>query len=207
MRGLHVDFPRAGVQELQQHPAEVPQSRVIRPGVDGHLANYHLQRNVTERLVSLLQARACYVMLEAPPTGDGANVYVLAPFVYAAIMAVEVPRSRREEVRAGVTQLDRMGAAVLGPVLLPSLGKAPRPPAGSASPATEPPAIEPRTRDSRTRRKTARRGMRGRGPLITPSRVARTGTASHTPPWPPRRTLNRSATSCIHRGRPWGCAG
>ncbi len=133
---------RATVGEVERQPAEVPQLRVITPGVDGHLANYHLQRNVTERLVNLLRARARYVILEAPPTGDGADAYALAPFVDAAIMAVEVPRSLRDEVRAGVRQLDRMGAAVLGAVLLPSLGRAPRLPAGPPSPAEDRPASD-----------------------------------------------------------------
>src|SRR5260370_25124083 len=114
----------------------------MRAGVDGNLANYDLQRKVTERLVNLLRARARYVILEAPPTGDGADAYALAPFVDAAIMAVEVPRSLRDEVRAGVRQLDRMGAAVLGAVLLPSLGRAPRLPAGPPSPPEDRPASD-----------------------------------------------------------------
>src|SRR5260370_35910230 len=101
----------------------------MRAGVDGNLANYDLQRKVTERLVNLLRARARYVILEAPPTGDGADAYALAPFVDAAIMAVEVPRSLRDEGRAGVRQLDRIGPAGLGGGLPPSPGPAPPLPA------------------------------------------------------------------------------
>ncbi len=137
-----VVLDRATVADVERHPAEVPQLRVITPGVDGHLANYHLQRDVTERLVNRLRARARYVIFEAPPTADGADAYALAQLVDAAVMAVEVPRSLREEVLAGVRRLDRMGAAVLGAVLLPSLAKATPPPAVSEPPAAEPRAAE-----------------------------------------------------------------
>jgi capsular polysaccharide biosynthesis protein/Mrp family chromosome partitioning ATPase len=138
-----VVIDRATVAEVERHPAEVPQLRVITPGVDGHLANYHLQRDVTEQLVSRLRARARYVIFEAPPTADGADAYALAQLVDAAIVVVEVPHSRRDEVLAGVRRLDRMGAAVLGAVLLPSLGKATAPPAVPEPPAAEPHAAGP----------------------------------------------------------------
>ena len=137
-----VVIDRATVADVERHPADVPQLRVITPGVDGHLANYHLQRDVTEKLVNGLRARARYVIFEAPPTADGADAYALAQLVDAAIMAVEVPRSLREEVLAGVRRLDRMGAAVLGAVLLPSLGKAAAPPAVPEPRAAQPQATE-----------------------------------------------------------------
>jgi uncharacterized protein involved in exopolysaccharide biosynthesis/Mrp family chromosome partitioning ATPase len=134
---------RANIAEAERHPAEVPQLRVITPGVDGHLASYHLQRDVTEQLVSRLRARARYVILEAPPLADGADVYALAQLVDAAVVAIEVPRTLRDDVREGVRQLDRMGAAVLGAVLLPSLGNA-TPPAALPGPiAAGPRAAEP----------------------------------------------------------------
>jgi translation initiation factor IF-2 len=81
------------------------------------------------------------VIFEAPPTADGADASALAQLADAAIMAIEVPRSLRGEVLAGVRRLDRMGAAVLGAVLLPSLGKAAPPRAVPEPPAAEPPAV------------------------------------------------------------------
>jgi capsular polysaccharide biosynthesis protein/Mrp family chromosome partitioning ATPase len=183
-----VVIDRATVSEVERHPAEVPQLRVITPGVDGHLANYHLQRDVTERLVDRLRARARYVIFEAPPTADGADVYALAQLVDAAVMVVEVPRSLREEVLAGVRQLDRMGAAVLGAVLLPSFGKA-RPPAVPDPPAAHPQAAHPQDADPRAGEPRTDESRAGK-PRATKPRSADTGTNDHrtgdpraTEPW------------------------
>ncbi|MGH3320967.1 MAG: Wzz/FepE/Etk N-terminal domain-containing protein, partial [Streptosporangiaceae bacterium] len=108
------------VSDVEQRPAELPRLRVITPGADGEVASDQLQTQTMERLVAELRRSATYVVVEAPPTSVSADAQALADVADAALVVVESRRAEREQVREGVRQLDRMGAAILGAVVLPA---------------------------------------------------------------------------------------
>ena len=146
------------VPEVVQTPRELPRMRVITPGHDEDLAWERLQTQSMDRLVAGLRRHATYVIIEAPPTSTSADAQALAEIADASIIVVEIPRAEREHVGEGMRQLDRMGTAVLGAVVLPvQPGTAPPspvaasdlPPGGRSSERqrrAEPPSPEPRRR-------------------------------------------------------------
>jgi hypothetical protein len=115
--------------------------RVITPGHDEDLAWERLQTQSMDRLIQGLRRHATHVIIEAPPTSTSADAQALAEVADASIIVVEIPRADREHVGEGMRQLDRMGTAVLGAVVLPVQPGSPAPTA-----ATQPPS---RRRDGR----------------------------------------------------------
>jgi capsular polysaccharide biosynthesis protein len=118
------------VADVVQAPRELPRMRVITPGHDEDLAWERLQTQSMDRLIQGLRRHATHVIIEAPPTSTSADAQALAEIADASIIVVEVPRAEREHVGESMRQLDRMGTAVLGAVVLPvQPGAAPSPPA------------------------------------------------------------------------------
>jgi capsular exopolysaccharide synthesis family protein len=112
-----------------QTTPELPRLRVITPGHDEDLAWERLQTQSMDRLIDTLRRRASYVIIEAPPTSTSADAQALAEVADASIIVVEVPRAQRQHLSEAVRQLDRMGSAVLGSVVLPvQPGTQPPPP-------------------------------------------------------------------------------
>jgi capsular polysaccharide biosynthesis protein len=107
------------VSEVVQAPRELPRMRVITPGHDEDLAWERLQTQSMDRLIQGLRRHATHVIIEAPPTSTSADAQALAEIADASIVVVEIPRADREHVSEGIRQLDRMGTAVLGAVVLP----------------------------------------------------------------------------------------
>lgn len=136
----------ADVTDVERRSDEVPALRVITPGQDADLALELLQRDSMSRVIRQLRTTATYIIIEAPSTADGADALALAGDAEAAVVVIEVPRTRFEQVSDGVRQLDRMGAAVVGTVTLPA-----QPPIPSAAPPVPanatlaPPPPRPRT--------------------------------------------------------------
>jgi hypothetical protein len=62
-----------------------------------------------------------YVVIEAPSTSSSADAQSLASLADAAILAVELRRSRRPALLDAVEQLQRVGTPLLGAVVLPRL--------------------------------------------------------------------------------------
>ena len=60
-------------------------------------------------------------MIEAPSTATSADAQSLASLADAAILAVELRRTRRPEVADAAEQLRRVGTPLLGAVVLPRL--------------------------------------------------------------------------------------
>lgn len=127
-----VILDRATVTEVERPAAGFARLRVITPGVDGEQAADHLDTEIAERLVSRLHAVARHVIFEVAPGAYSADVFAFAERADAAVVAVELARTLRPEVEETVRRLDKMGAAVLGAVLLPSMAKATLPGAARA---------------------------------------------------------------------------
>jgi polysaccharide biosynthesis transport protein len=111
----------ATVSEVARQTAEVPRLRVITPGVDTTAALNHMQHDASRRLVAELQRDARYVIIDAQATGEGTDTFSLAEFADAALVVVELEKTRQSEAADSVRRLDRMHTAVLGAAVLPSI--------------------------------------------------------------------------------------
>jgi uncharacterized protein involved in exopolysaccharide biosynthesis len=110
--------------------AVAPRLRVITPGSAAGMNADDIQQDAVERLITSLHRMARWIVVEAPPMTSGPDVYTLAQVADTAVVAVEVPHTRSDQLRRGIQHLDRMRTAVLGAVLLPT----PTPPSrGSGS--------------------------------------------------------------------------
>nr|BFE65144.1 hypothetical protein GCM10020063_096700 [Dactylosporangium thailandense] len=84
-----------------------------------------LQSQALRDTLATLRERAAYVVVEAPSTATSADAQSLAALADAAIVAVEVRRTRNTEIADAADQLRRVGTPLLGAVVLPKLA-APR---------------------------------------------------------------------------------
>jgi uncharacterized protein involved in exopolysaccharide biosynthesis/MinD-like ATPase involved in chromosome partitioning or flagellar assembly len=106
------------VDEAGRHPAAAPRLRVITPGGAAGSRADDLAQDAVERLSTELGGDG-YVVVEAPPVPSGPDVYTLAHVADTAVMIVEVPRTRTDQVLNAVQHLGQMGASVAGAVLVP----------------------------------------------------------------------------------------
>ena len=100
--------------------AMAPRLRVITPGSAVRLEVEDLQQDAMERLLADLRAKARWIVVEAPSIMSGPDGYTLAHVADSAVLVVEVPRTSSDQVLDSIQHLDRMGATVLGAVILPS---------------------------------------------------------------------------------------
>jgi len=110
------DVPAEGVG---RHPAAAPRLTVITPGTAGTEAE-DLRQDAVEQLLNGLRGEDRWVVIEAAPVTSGPDVYTLALTADAAILVAETPGTHSDQVLDSVEHLDKMGATVLGVVLLPS---------------------------------------------------------------------------------------
>jgi capsular polysaccharide biosynthesis protein/Mrp family chromosome partitioning ATPase len=164
----------ATVSEVTRQPAEVARLRVITPGVDTAAALNHLQHDSVRRIVAELQRDARYVVIEAQATGEGADTFSLAEFADAAVVVIEISRTRQSEAADSIRRLDRMRTAVLGAAVLPPMrGKS----------GTRPAKPEPRQAPGRPRPRQGR------------ARAAQALAESRPMPGQPQRTAASSAAA------------
>lgn len=83
-----------------------------------------LQSQALRDTLATLRERAAYVVIEAPSTATSADAQSLASLADAAIVAVELRRTRNTEVADAADQLRRVGTPLLGAVVLPRLAGA-----------------------------------------------------------------------------------
>jgi len=83
-----------------------------------------LQSQALRDTLATLRERAAYVVIEAPSTATSADAQSLASLADAAIIAVELRRTRHTEVADAADQLRRVGTPLLGAVVLPRLAAA-----------------------------------------------------------------------------------
>jgi Mrp family chromosome partitioning ATPase len=137
---------RANLGEVTQRAARNPTLRVITAGATGSAAGL-LQSQALRDMVATLRGNAEYLVIEAPSTATGADAQSLASLADAAILAVELKRSRRPEVIDAAEQLRRVGTPLLGAVVLPRAPQSKD--ASEPDPAPEPSpaelAVEPQS--------------------------------------------------------------
>jgi uncharacterized protein involved in exopolysaccharide biosynthesis/Mrp family chromosome partitioning ATPase len=107
------------IESVRRHPAAAPRLTVITPGTAGTDAE-DLRQDAVEQLLNGLRGEDRWVVIEAGPVISGPDVYTLALTADAAILVAEIPGTDSDQLLASVEHLDRMGATVLGTVLLPS---------------------------------------------------------------------------------------
>ncbi len=134
---------RANLSEVTQRAARNPTLRVITAGATGSAAGL-LQSQALREMVDTLRGNAEYLVIEAPSTSTGADAQSLASLADAAILAVEVRRTRRPEVSDAAEQLRRVGTPLLGAVIMPRIAprKQPAPEAAEPTVLTPPPGPE-----------------------------------------------------------------
>lgn len=122
-----------------------PTLSAITVGANSELAAELLQREQMSRLIGSLREDYRFTVIEAPSTELGADAQALADLADAALMVVEIPLARYAQIRDGVRRIDRMGAAVMGAVVLPVQDdKVPAAPPRPSLPARTPPPLRER---------------------------------------------------------------
>jgi len=111
----------AVVREVARAPAGIPGLWVITPGADISLAIYNFQHDKARALVSQLRKDARYVVIEAQATEEGADTFALSEFADAAILTVEVSRTKTTEAAECVRRLRLLRTPLLGAVAGPAL--------------------------------------------------------------------------------------
>jgi hypothetical protein len=134
----------AVVREVARAPAGIPGLWVITPGADISLAVYNLQYDKARALTSQLRRDARYVVIEAQATEDGADTFALGEFADAAILTVEVSRTKTTVAADCLRRLRLLRTPLLGAVVGPALSgrvsvrppkqSQPRPGAGTGEP-------------------------------------------------------------------------
>lgn len=103
------------VDALALQPAGFPGLRVIVLAEELHDLHHKEARVLAEHL----QDHADYTVIEAPAGSAGADSLALAEYSGAALLAVEVSATRREDIEESVQRITRLGAPVLGLVAVP----------------------------------------------------------------------------------------
>ena len=108
----------AGEAELTE--TGVPRLTIITPGVNG-VHDAAIQQDTMERLLNVLSREARFIVVEAPPLAEAADVYALAPLADAALVVAELGHDSGPGLQEGAERLEQLGTDVLGVVLVPAL--------------------------------------------------------------------------------------
>ncbi|MDI1460386.1 lipopolysaccharide biosynthesis protein [Catellatospora sp. KI3] len=145
---------RVNLAEATQRAARTPSLHVITTGGTATAAGM-LQSHALRDIVATLRAHADYLVIEAPSTAASADAQSLASLADAAIVAVELRRTRRPQLSDAAEQLRRVGTVLLGGVVMPKLAhRARRKPAATPEPAlveTAAPEPDPHTNGHKPR--------------------------------------------------------
>ncbi|MFI5890696.1 Wzz/FepE/Etk N-terminal domain-containing protein [Actinoplanes sp. NPDC051513] len=128
---------RVGLARALQRTPRIPSLRVITTGGAATAAGLMQSQRLKDTLETL-RRQGGYVVIEAPSTSSSADAQGLASLADAALLAVELRKSRRPAVLDAAEQLQRVGTPLLGAVVLPRLSNLPtseiNPPAVTLSP-------------------------------------------------------------------------
>ncbi|GAA2490129.1 Wzz/FepE/Etk N-terminal domain-containing protein [Winogradskya humida] len=116
---------RVVLKDVLQRTPRIPSLRVITTGGAATAAGLMQSQRLRDTL-DALRRQAAYVVIEAPSTSSSADAQSLASLADAAILAVELRRSKRPALLDAAEQLRRVGTRLLGAVVLPQLSKMPR---------------------------------------------------------------------------------
>ena len=105
------------VDALALQPAGFPGLRLVVLAEDLHDLHHKEARVLAEQL----REYADYTVVEAPAGSTGPDSLALAEYCAAALVAVEVSATRREDIEESSQRVTRLGAPVLGLVAVPRL--------------------------------------------------------------------------------------
>jgi capsular polysaccharide biosynthesis protein len=105
------------VDALALQPAGFPGLRLIVLAEELHDLHHAEARALAEQL----RDHADYTVVEAPAGSAGPDSLALAEYCAAALLAVEVSATRREDIEESIQRITRLGAPVLGLVAVPRL--------------------------------------------------------------------------------------
>jgi capsular polysaccharide biosynthesis protein len=105
------------VDALALQPAGFPGLRLVVLAEELH----DLQHAEARVLAEQLRDYADYTVVEAPAGSAGPDSLALAEYCAAALLAVEVSATRREDIEESIQRIIRLGAPVLGLVAVPRL--------------------------------------------------------------------------------------
>jgi hypothetical protein len=128
---------RVSLSRALQRTPRIPSLRVITTGGAATAAGLMQSQRLKDTLQTL-RAQGGYVVIEAPSTSSSADAQSLASLADAAILAVELRRSKRPALVDATEQLRRVGTKLLGTVVMPRL--APLQPGDLTAPAVTLPA-------------------------------------------------------------------
>jgi uncharacterized protein involved in exopolysaccharide biosynthesis/Mrp family chromosome partitioning ATPase len=128
---------RVSLARALQRTPRIPSLRVITTGGAATAAGLMQSQRLKDTLQTL-RKQGGYVVIEAPSTSSSADAQSLASLADAAILAVELRRSKRPALVDATEQLRRVGTKLLGTVVMPRL--APIQPGDLAAPAVTLPA-------------------------------------------------------------------
>jgi hypothetical protein len=111
---------RVGLARALQRTPRIPSLRVITTGGAAAAAGLMQSQRLRDALEAL-RRQGGYVVIEAPSTSSSADAQTLASLADAAILAVELRRTRRPAVLDAAEQLERVDTKLLGAVVLPRL--------------------------------------------------------------------------------------
>ena len=111
---------RVSLTRVLQRTPRIPSLRVITTGGAATAAGLMQSQRLRDTLETL-RKQGGYVIIEAPSTSSSADAQSLASLADAAILAVELRRSRRPALLDATEQLRRVGTKLLGAVVLPRL--------------------------------------------------------------------------------------
>jgi hypothetical protein len=111
---------RVGLARVLQRTPRIPSLRVITTGGAATAAGLMQSQRLKDTLEAL-RRQGGYVVIEAPSTSSSADAQGLASLADAALLAVELRRSRRPALLDAAEQLQRVGTPLLGAVVLPRL--------------------------------------------------------------------------------------
>jgi uncharacterized protein involved in exopolysaccharide biosynthesis/Mrp family chromosome partitioning ATPase len=128
---------RVGLARVLQRTPRIPSLRVITTGGAATAAGLMQSQRLKDTLEAL-RRQGGYVVIDAPSTSTSADAQGLASLADAAILAVELRKSRRPALLDAAEQLQRVGTPLLGAVVLPRLANL-RPGEPNAPAVTLPP--------------------------------------------------------------------
>ena len=105
------------VDALALQPAGFPGLRLIVLAEELHDLHHAEARVLAEQL----RFEADYTVVEAPAGGTGPDSLALAEYCGAALLAIEVSATKREDIDESIQRITRLGAPVLGLVAVPRL--------------------------------------------------------------------------------------
>jgi Mrp family chromosome partitioning ATPase len=111
---------RVSLGRALQRTPRIPSLRVVTTGGAATAAGLMQSQRLKDTLETL-RRQSQYVIIEAPSTSSSADAQSLASLADAAILAVELRRSRRPALLDATEQLQRVGTRLLGAVVMPRL--------------------------------------------------------------------------------------